>query len=282
MLVWAALVGSALCSGTAVILQATAARRLPDGTGIRGAGTLLRSPAYLLALVLVVAGFALAFAALRSLPVFVVQAGRASSLAVAALLAVPVLGARLRPRDWCGLAALGVGLVGLAFAVMSAPAAVPGLAVRLGMVTGALVLAGTAWSLATRTRSARSGLLLAVGAGLGYALLALGARVADLSSVPALLTDPAAWSAGLGGLLGLGLTVVAVRRVPVVSATAATVATETAVGALLGVVLAGDRAQPGLTWLAALAFLAVLGGALTVADTGTERPQGADALSAPR
>jgi drug/metabolite transporter (DMT)-like permease len=280
VLVWAALVGSALCSGTAVILQAIAARRLPDGAGLRRAGALLRSPAYLLALVLVVTGFVLAFAALRSLPVFVVQAGRASSLAVAALLAVPALGARLRLRDWCGLAALGVGLVGLAFAVMSAPAAVPGPAIRLAMVTGGMLLAGTAWALATRTRSSRSGLLLAVGAGLGYALLALGARVADLSSVLALLADPAAWAAGLGGLLGLGLTVVALRRAPVVAATAATVATETAVGALLGVVLAGDRAQPGLTWLAVLAFLAVLGGALTVADAGTERE--AEVFSAPR
>jgi hypothetical protein len=172
--------------------------------------------------------------------------------------------------------------VGLAVAVTAAPAAVPGTGVRLGMLGAALLLAGIAVVMVRRSGSARSGLLLAVGSGLGYGLLALGARVMDLSSVAALLTDPAAWAAGLGGLLGLALTVVAVRRTPVIPATAATVATETTMGALLGVLLAGDRAQPGLTWLAVLAFAVVLVGTLTVtrAGAGAQGQRVAEALTA--
>lgn len=281
VLAWLAVGASALCSGSAVVLQAVAARRLPEHAGLGGARWLLRSPVYLGALALVVAGFVLAFTALRGLPVFVVQSGRASSLAVAALLAVPLLGARLRARDWCGLGALGAGLVGLAVAVTSAPGSVPGLAVRVGMVVVAAVLAAAARVVATRGGSARSGLLLAVGAGLGYGLLALGARVVDLSSLPALLTDPAAWAGGLGGVLGLGLTVVALRRTPVMAATAATVATETTVGAVLGVLVAGDHARPGLTWLAVLAFAAVLGGTLLVTRAGTDGLRATEPVSAP-
>ena len=110
---------AALCSGTAIVLQAVAARRLPADVRLDAAlvGGLARSPLYLLALALVALGFALSFVALRTLPVFAVQAGRASSLAVAAVLSVLVLGARLRWTDWLGLASIAVGLVVLALAV---------------------------------------------------------------------------------------------------------------------------------------------------------------------
>ena len=110
---------AALCSGTAIVLQAVAARRLPADVRLDAAlvGGLARSPLYLLALGLVALGFGLSFVALRTLPVFAVQAGRASSLAVAAVLSVVVLGARLRWTDWLGLGSIAVGLVVLAMAV---------------------------------------------------------------------------------------------------------------------------------------------------------------------
>ena len=117
---------AALCSGTAIVLQAVAARRLPADVRLDAAlvGGLARSPLYLLALALVALGFGLSFVALRTLPVFAVQAGRASSLAVAAVLSVLVLGARLRWSDWLGLGSIAVGLVVLAFALVLAGALV--------------------------------------------------------------------------------------------------------------------------------------------------------------
>lgn len=277
MLAWVAVIASALCSGTAVVLQAVAARRLPS-SGLQAAGGLVRSPVYLAALALVATGFALAFVALRTLPVFVVQAGRASSLAVTALLAVPVLGARLRARDWAGLGALGAGLVVLSVAVAPGPAVPAAPGARTGMLVGVLVLVAAAALVAWRTSSSRGGLVLAVVAGLGYGLLALAARVADLSSLRALLTDPAVWAGGLAGLLGLGLTVVAMRRARVVAVTAAMVGTETCGGALLGVLLAGDRADA--VWPAALAFAAVVAGTLTITGAASTDARDAPALSA--
>jgi len=264
-----AVAGAALCSGAAVVLQAVAARRLPPDAGL---GTtlvrrLLASRAYLAALLLVALGFALSFVALRTLPLFLVQAGRASGLAVAALLAVAVLGARFGRRDAVGLVALGVGLVGLALSVAPTPATVPPPGVPVGLLVAALALAVVAWRVAARPASTRTGLVLAVAAGCGYALLALAAHVVDPSRPVELLLDPALWAGGIGGVLALALTALALHRAPVVAVTAATVATETCVGALLGL-LVGDRALPGRGLLAVAAFALVLAGALTVARFG--------------
>ncbi|MBD7919117.1 hypothetical protein H9657_12635 [Cellulomonas sp. Sa3CUA2] len=273
-----AVAGAALCSGAAVVLQAVAARRLPHdaGLGATMVRRLLASPAYLAALALVVLGFGLSFLALRSLPLFLVQAGRASGLAVAAVLAVLVLGARFGRREAWGLVALGVGLVGLALSVAPAPVAAPRAGVPLGLLVAALVLGVAGWRVAARPPSTRTGLALAVAAGCGYALLALAAHVVDLSRPARLLLDPALWAGGLGGVLALGLTALALRRAPVVAVTAATVATETCLGALLGLLLVGDRALPGRGVLAAVAFGLVLAGALTVARFGA-----ADAIVEP-
>ena len=86
---------AAICSGSAAVLQAIAVRSLPAAVGMSAGflGRLARSPRYLAALVLVALGFALSLVALRTLPLFVVQAGRASGLAVTALLSVLILGA---------------------------------------------------------------------------------------------------------------------------------------------------------------------------------------------
>lgn len=273
-----AVAGAALCSGAAVVLQAVAARRLPHDAGL---GTtlvrrLLASPAYLAALALVALGFGLSFVALRTLPLFLVQAGRASGLAVAAVLAVLVLGARFGRRDAWGLVALGVGLVGLALSVAPAPVAAPSGGVPVGLLVASVVLGVVAWRVAARPASTRTGLALAVAAGCGYALLALAAHVVDPSEPVRLLLDPALWAGGVGGVLALALTALALRRAPVVPVTAATVATETCLGALLGLLLVGDRALPGRGALAAVAFALVLAGALTVARFGS-----ADTLAEP-
>ncbi len=88
---------AALASGVAVVMQGLAARRQPleRDLDVLLMGRLLRSPAYLAGLALTALGFLLALVALRQLPLFVVQAARASSLGVTALVAVPLLGTRL-------------------------------------------------------------------------------------------------------------------------------------------------------------------------------------------
>src|SRR4051812_7048730 len=108
---------SAVCYGVASVLQAVAARSAPrtDGVDPRLLLRLLGRPAFLGGLVLDVVGFAAQFVALRTAPVFLVQAALAAALAVTAIVAVPVLGVRLARR---GGVAGGAGAPG--------PAPLPG------------------------------------------------------------------------------------------------------------------------------------------------------------
>ena len=109
-------VAAALCSGAATVLQALAVTLEPPAGGREP--TLLvrlgRRPAYGLALLLVVPGFALSFLALRTLPLFVVQSGRAPSLAVTAVLSVVALRARLSLLETAAVLGVVAGLVLLA------------------------------------------------------------------------------------------------------------------------------------------------------------------------
>ncbi|MGY4642685.1 hypothetical protein [Cellulomonas sp. URHB0016] len=273
---------AALCSGTAIVLQAVAARRLPAdvGLGPHMVRRLATDPTYLVAMALVAAGFALAAVALRSLPLFVVQAGRASSLGVAAVLSVLVLGARLRALEWAGLAATAAGLVLLALSVSVSPATTDdATTVAVVVATVVLVGAGVVTGLGRATR--RRGLLLACLAGGAFSVLALAARTLPGSGLHALVVDPAAWCAGVAGVTGLGLSALALRRAPVVVVTALMVGVETVASAVVGVLLAGDRAQSGQEWLALVAFTLVVTGAVVVARAGTPDAHAHDATADP-
>lgn len=261
---------AAICSGSAAVLQASAVGRLPQSSSVN-AGFVLRlarSPRYLLALVLVAAGFGLSIIALRTLPLFVVQAGRASSLAITALLSVLLLHVRLRRFEVIAVVAIGAGLVVVAATAGEQAVAEVGAAVRFGLV-GAVVLVAVLAVAALKIASpSRSGMALAVLAGLCFGLLALGARLLRGFDPVVLIADPAAWAmAGAGGL-GLLLGALALQRATVVSVTSAMVATETVTGAVLGMIICGDRPAEGLALAAAGGFVLVLAGALVLARFG--------------
>jgi len=229
---------------------------------------LSRRPGYLAALALLGAGLLLAILALRSLPLFVVQAGRASSLGVTALLSVLLLDGRLNRAELLAVLSVAAGLVTLALSAGPQEVADVGTGVRLAMIAAVVIIAVAAVVAARRPAGARSGLALAVLAGLCFALLALGARIIGGFAPQTLLADPAAWAMGLAGLLGLLLSATALQRASAVAATAALVGTETVCGALLGVVVCGDRPQPGSTGYAVAGFVTVLAGALGLARFG--------------
>jgi len=269
-----AVAAAACCSGSAAVLQASAVSRLPTSSSVSAGfiGRLARSPRYLLALVLVACGFGLSILALRTLPLFVVQAGRASSLAITALLSVLLLHIRLRSVEVLAVAAIGVGLVVVAATAGEQAVAEVGAVVRFGML-GAVVLVAVLAGAALRIRSpARSGMALALLAGFCFGLLALGARLLRGFGPVTLITDPAAWAMAGAGAFGLLLGALALQRATVVSVTSAMVATETVVGAVLGMVICGDRPADGLALAAVGGFVLVLAGALVLARFGAPEP----------
>ena len=270
MLAFGALLLSAACSGTATILQAGVARRLPTADRL-DAGLLLRllrRSAYLAALGLLVVGLLLAMFSLRTLPLYLVQAVRSSSLGVTALLSVLVLKQRLLWSELVAVAAVGVGIVLLGLTSGPQEAAEVGNAVRFGMLAAVAVLGLVAVPVAKQPPGMRSGVALGVIAGLSLAILVLGARILHGFGPLTLLTDPAAWAMGFAGLLGLLVSATALQRASVVTATAATVATEAVAAAVLGLVVCGDRPMPGSEVYAVAGFALALVGALGLARFG--------------
>jgi drug/metabolite transporter (DMT)-like permease len=266
----AGVIAAALCSGAAAVLQARAAHQEPVGTGLDATllVRLLRRPTYALALALVVCGFVLSFAALRTLPLFVVQSGRASSLAVTAVLSVVMLTHRLTRTEVGAVLGVVAGLVLLAASADVDPSdAVPD-GTRVGLLLGVVAVAALAGAVTRLAPGPRAGPALGVLAGLAFAVLALGARTLRAGTLLDVVVDPAAWAMGLAGLLGLLLGAMALQRTSVVTATATMVATETLVGSLLGMVLCGDRPTPGGGGVAVAGFALVLVSALGLARFG--------------
>ncbi|MGV8977984.1 MAG: hypothetical protein ACOH17_08060 [Cellulomonas sp.] len=258
---------AALCSGTATVLQAIAARRMPVHPRLDHilVGRLLQSPTYVIALALVGAGSVLSLVALRSLPLFAVQAGRASSLAVAAVLATVVLGARLRWPDFAALVGIGAGLVLLAMSVAPSPAGAAWGGTE-GVLVGVVVATVLATVVALRLEStARAGLVMGAIAGVAFAVVAAGARTLPSLAPAALVGNPVAWTMCAAGALGMAVNALALQRAAAVATTALMVGIETTLGAGLGMLLAGDRPVVGAEVRTAAAFLLVLLGTLAIA-----------------
>jgi drug/metabolite transporter (DMT)-like permease len=270
LVAFSALLVSAVCSGTATILQARAARRMPtvkrlDLGLLLG---LLRRSGYVVALALLVAGMLLAIYALRSLPLYLVQAVRSSSLGVTALLSVLVLKQRLLWSEVAAVLAVGAGLVVLAMTSGQQDATEVTTTARFGLLAAILILGVVAVPLARRPPGTRSAVALGVLAGLSFAMLALGARVLRGFAPLTVLADPAAWAMGVAAVLGLLLSATALQRASVVTVTAALVATEAVAAATLGLLVCGDRPAPGSEIATISGFLLAVGGAVGLARFG--------------
>ena len=262
-----AVAGAALCYGASAVFQAAAVARSDraDLTGLLGG--LARDPRYLCGLLLVVAGFLLSVVAIRALPLFVVQAGRASSLGVTAVLAAIVLGTALHHREKLALGGVALGLVAVALAATpQGPADMPGI-VSWAVLAVAVVLAGLTVAAARTGPSPRTAALVAVLAGSCFGVLALAARVLEPIAVPGVLTDPGAYAAGVAGVAGLVAGALALQRGTVVAVTTIMVATEAVLGSLLGLSV-GDRPADGMAWLATVGFVVTVGSALLLSRFG--------------
>ncbi|MGW4511487.1 hypothetical protein ACWEO4_05690 [Streptomyces sp. NPDC004393] len=261
--------GAAVCFGMATVLQAVAARAASPGGGGDAALLLraLRQWRYLAGLALDGLGFLLQIVALRSLPIYVVGAALASSLAVTAVAGARLLGVRLAGSEWAavGVVCAGLALLGLA---SGAEGGRPGsMALKYAMLATAvavLLLGLAGGRLPARGRS----LALGLGAGFGFGVVEVAVRLIDGLTPSALLTNPALYALLLGGGAAFLLLTTALERGSVTVATAGMVLGETVGPAAVGVVWLGDRTREGLGWLAVLGFGVAVVGALLLARFG--------------
>ncbi|WP_405663407.1 hypothetical protein [Streptomyces sp. RK9] len=271
--------GSAVCFGTASVLQAVAARATAPGTGSGVDPALLlravRQWRYVAGLALDGLGFLLQIVALRSLPIYAVGAALAASLAVTAVVAARLLRVRLSGTEWgaVGVVSAGLAMLGLASGAEGDEAGSTALRwVMLAVAVAVLLLGAAAGRLPDRGRA----LALGLGAGCGFGVVEVTVRLIDDVSPGALIANPATYALLIGGGAAFLLLTSALQRGSVTAATAGMVIGETIGPALVGVVWLGDRTREGLGWLAILGFAVAVAGALALARFG-EAPEGVPA-----
>lgn len=260
--------GSALCFGTASVLQALGARAAEPGTGggvdVALLWRALRQWRYVAGLGLDGLGFVLQIVALRTLPIYAVGAALAASLAVTAVVASRVLEVRLSRIEW---AAVGVVCAGLAMLALASGRegheGTGSAALEWGLLAAAfavLLMGAAAGRLPERPRA----LTLGLAAGFGFGVVEVAVRLID--SVD--LTNPALYALLVGGGAAFLLLTSALHRGSVTTATAGLVLGETIGPAAVGVAWLGDRTREGLGWLALLGFAVAIAGSLTLARFG--------------
>jgi len=278
---------SAFCYGIAAVMQAMAVRSAShrsqqsgdSGGGGVDPGLVVRMFSqwrFVASIFIDLIGFLAQLVALARLPLFAVQAIIAANLAVTALFAAWLMHVALTWREWLAIAGvvIGVGLLGLSAGAQGAARVGGAFQLALIVAVAAVALAGIA--AARLPNPARTPVLGAV-AGLGYAVLAVSARILPGFSPAQLVRDPAAYTLAAAGIVSFLLYAAALDGGSVTVATAAVVLTETAPPALVGVLLLGDQTRRGLAGVAIAGFVLAVVCAVALARFGEASEHGGTA-----
>jgi drug/metabolite transporter (DMT)-like permease len=260
----------AVCAGSGAVLQALAARAIPDrGTGLhaRLVLDLVRQWRFLAGIGLDIVSFFTSFAALRVLPIFIVQAAISANLAVTALVAWRVLGTHLRRIERGAVLAVCLGLVGLGLSATRQGTSHGNTTLHISLLAtvGLLALLGVgAARLPGRWSAGALGLL----SGCAYGVINLASRVLPSLSPGALISDPATWVIPSAGFCAVLFYNTALQRASVVAASAGTIVSQTVFPAAVGLILLGDATRAGFQPLAIVGFLLAVVGSLLLTRFG--------------
>jgi drug/metabolite transporter (DMT)-like permease len=260
-------IGAAVCYGVATILQAAAVgdAETVEGLGVASLARSVSGTRYVAGLALDLVGFVAAVAALRTLPLFVVQAAVASSVGVTALGARVVFGTRLSARERTALISLVVGLVLLGMAGRPEHATrlhEPGPMILLA--AAAIIAIGSA--AVARARGPRVGVVLAAGAGAAFGGVGIASRALVVPHhYVHLLRDPIAYAVVAHGAIAILLFAAALQRNHVTKVAAVTFAVETVVPAAIGLAFLGDHARRGFIGVAAIGFVVTVVASIALA-----------------
>ncbi len=270
---WCFLAAMILAYGVANLLQSAAAARttvhhtFDPGLLVRLAG----QRTYLLGIGCQCLGFVLAFLAREELPLFLVQASVAAGLGVTALLGVLLLKWSLPAAEVVLLLLLMVGIAGLVHSAQPAHARPLGVAAIVGLALALLLIGGLGFY-AVRLQGALGSVALGSLAGVGFSAAAIAARpLANESSAAGFFANPLLYLLVVHSLVGQLLLGLAMQRGSTTAAVAAMDAAGAVPAAIVGLLLLGDRIEPGKEWLAALGFVVTL--ASVIALTRYAEPQ---------
>jgi hypothetical protein len=258
---WGFLAGAILAYGLANFLQAIAATRLTTTTTLHP-NLFLRLAShrtYLIGLGMQFLGFICAFIARADLPLFLVQSAVAAGLGVTALLGVFVLHWQLPRAEIALLVTLGAGLIALIVSAQRSPSKplATGEVIALACAAVGIALIG---SLAVRLHGSPGSVALGCLAGLAFGTAAVASRpLANVDSISHFVTDPLLYILIVNAAIGQLMLGLAMQRGSTTAAVAAMDAAAAIPAALVGLLLLGDRIEPGLEWLAISGFVVTLG-----------------------
>lgn len=265
--------GCSVCYGTASVLQAVAARSVEPGND-SGVDPLLllraiRQWRYVVGICLDVFGFTLQVLALRLVPIYVVAAALAASIAVTGVVSAWVLSTRLSAAEWSAVAVVCVSLALLAAAAgpQGTQRGPMGLRWAMLVAVGLIFVVGAA---AGRLNDRGRSLALGLAAGTGFGVVEVSVRLIEIVDPrqSAFFETPSVYTLAGGGVAGFLLLTSALHRGSVTTAVAAMVLGETVAPALVGVVWLGDRARDGLGWMVVTGFVVAVIGTLLLARFG--------------
>jgi drug/metabolite transporter (DMT)-like permease len=272
----AAVAASALYN-TSLVLQALEAREVPQEHSLRPSllGRLLRNRRWLGATVLGLAGWPLEIVALLLAPLTVVQPCLASGLILLLWLGATRLGERPGPRELLAVAAIVLGVAGVALAAPARTTDHAGAgAIALSL---ALVAAPIAAPFLLRARAAAAGgALMVLGAGCGYAWTAIASKLFTDELAARALLAAVAWlaTAALSEGLALLSEMSALQRRPATHVAPAMFAVQVLVPVVLAPLIFGE--SWGETPLGGLVLL----GSMAIAVAGTVLLAGSAAVGA--
>lgn len=260
--------GCAVCYGVGSVLQCVGARRLEAAGGLdpRLLARMAKQLPYLLGLTLDLVGWVLSLIAVRTLPLFAVQATLASSVGVTAVVAAIFLHNRPGRAQVTALGMLGAGVILLAVtAEPSTPHPIDA-TISIAIALGVFVLAGACVVTARALRGERAALVLGILSGLAFGGTALCGRAIETDhTLTQIIADPLSWALLGYGALGLTVFGTALQRGSVTIAMAGQAAAETVAPAIAGLVLLGDKARPGTAPLAIGGFVLAVAAASLLA-----------------
>jgi drug/metabolite transporter (DMT)-like permease len=256
----AAAVGASCLYNASIALQAVQARVVPGEHSLRPSllGRLLRNPSWLLATGLGLLGWPLEIAALLLAPLTVVQPCLASGLILLMWLGATKLGESPGRRELLAVAAIVVGVAGVAWAAperTTEHAGAGAIALALGLV--ALPIAAP---YVVRRRAAAAGMLAVLSAGFGYAWTAIASKLLTDQLAAGSVAVGAAWLATAAASEGVALLseMSALQRRPATHVAPVMFAVQVLVPVLLAPLIFGESwTETPLDGAALLAFMAI-------------------------
>ncbi|WP_410651382.1 hypothetical protein [Amycolatopsis sp. cmx-4-54] len=270
MVAYGILVMSAGLYAMGIVAQSVAARRAEHrpGTSLGLLARLATDRLYVLGFAGQAGGFAFAFFARESLPLYLVQTASCSAIGLATVFGVVVLKWRIRMVEGAALAVMAAGLIALAGS--SQPSIAGDLTPGTVLVLSA-VLIGAAVA-TTRTSRLDSFLMPAIVSGVSFAVVAIISRALAHLEVLSLPANPLTWMMLAAAVIGQASMAAALQRGLATTVVAIAEATTIALSSVAGLTVLGDRVAVGSGSWVVLGLTAVVAGVLVLGSHARSSP----------